>query len=388
MITYNEANKLHKKLKGKIRLESKVDVSNNKALSIAYTPGVAGPCLKIKKNIYNSYKYTNRANQIAIITDGSAVLGLGNIGAEASMPVMEGKSVLFKTFANIDAFPISIKSQNVDKIVETVKLISSNFAGINLEDISAPRCFEIEERLKKELDIPIFHDDQHGTAIVVAAALINALKVVNKNIEEIKIIINGAGAAGIAICRHLLDLNAKNIILVDRYGAINENDSHFNEYQKEMAKITNPNKEYGSLKDVIKNADVFIGVSVKNVLKENMIKQMANDPIFFALANPIPEIEYEKAKKAGAKVVGTGSSKYPNQINNVLAFPGVFKGTLKVLAKTINSKMKIAATYAIANCVSKKQLSENYIIPYSFNKRVHNKVANAVKEACLKSKEF
>ncbi len=376
---------MHEKNKGKISVISKIPVKNKYDLSVAYTPGVAEPCLQIAKNKNDVYKYTSKGNLIAVVTDGTAVLGLGDIGPEASLPVMEGKAILFKEFGNVDAIPIAIASKNVEEIIKTVKLISPGLGGINLEDISAPRCFEIEERLKKELDIPVFHDDQHGTAIVVLAALINSLKIVKKDISKIKIIISGAGAAGIAITKLLSNYGAKNIILVDTKGAIYDGRiEHMNSTKIAIAKITNPKKESGELKEVIKKADLFIGVSGPNTLSLEAAKTMNTKSIIFAMANPVPEISPDDAKKAGAYIIATGRSDYPNQINNVLAFPGIFRGTLDVRAKTINEEMKFAAAIALAEMIDKPTVDR--IIPSPFDKGVADNVAKAVREAAIKTK--
>jgi len=376
-----EALRLHREWKGKIEVVSRAKVENKNDLSLAYTPGVAEPCLAIKENVDLSYEYTRRWNLVAVITDGTAVLGLGDIGPEAGMPVMEGKCVLFKTFANVDAFPLCVKSKDVDEIVKTIKLISGSFGGINLEDISAPRCFEIEKRLKEECDIPIFHDDQHGTAVVTLAAMINALKIVNKDLKEISVVVNGSGAAGIAITKLLMAMGLKDVILCDTKGAIYEGRDNLNAIKEEMAKISNIHKKKGSLGDVIKGADVFIGVSGPGVLTQDMVKSMAKDPIIFAMANPVPEIMPEEAKQAGARVVGTGRSDFANQINNVLAFPGIFRGALDVRARDINDAMKIAAAEAIAGLISDEELNEEYIIPAPFDERVAKAVAEAVAKA-------
>lgn len=382
---FEESLKLHEKSKGKIEVISKIKVETREDLSLAYTPGVAEPCRRIHQNEDDVYKYTSKGNIVAVVTDGTAVLGLGDIGPKAALPVMEGKSILFKEFADVDAFPICIDSKNVDDIVKTVKLIAPGLGGINLEDIGAPRCFEIEEKLKKELDIPVFHDDQHGTAIVVLAGLINALKIVDKKIEDIKIIINGAGAAGTAIANLLTAAGAKNIIACDKSGALYAGMPNMNEAKSELADATNPNKEKGSLADVMNNADVFIGVSAADVVKAEMVKTMAKDAVILAMANPTPEIMPDIALAAGARVVGTGRSDFPNQINNVLVFPGVFRGALNVRAKEINLEMKIAAAHAIANYIKADELNENNIIPSALDKGVASAVAQAIEEAARKS---
>ena len=377
--------KQHEEWAGKIEVISRAPISNKEELSVAYTPGVAEPCLEIQKDVDLSYKYTRRHNLVAVITDGTAVLGLGDIGPEAGMPVMEGKCALFKTFGGVDAFPLCIRSKDVDEIVNTVKLLAGSFGGVNLEDISAPRCFEIERRLKECCDIPIFHDDQHGTAVVVLAAMINALKIVGKDIRNIKVVTSGAGAAGIAIIKLLISMGLKNVIMCDRKGAIYEGREGLNAEKIEMAKITNVNCEKGSLADVIKGADVFIGVSAPGTVTKEMVATMAKDPILFPMANPVPEITPDEAKAGGAAVVGTGRSDYPNQINNVLAFPGIFRGALDVRARDINDEMKVAAAYAIAGLVSDAELNPEYIIPYAFDERVGKTVAAAVKEAAIKT---
>ncbi|MCR4960249.1 MAG: NAD-dependent malic enzyme, partial [Lachnospiraceae bacterium] len=375
----------HAEWAGKIEVIARCPVTNKDELSVAYTPGVAEPCLEIQKDVDLSYKYTRRHNLVAVITDGTAVLGLGDIGPEAGMPVMEGKCALFKTFGDVDAFPLCIRSKDVDEIVNTVKLLAGSFGGVNLEDISAPRCFEIERKLKEVCDIPIFHDDQHGTAVVVLAAMINALKVVKKDIKDIKVVTSGAGAAGIAIIKLLVSMGLKNVVMCDRTGAIYEGREGLNSEKVEMAKITNRNMENGSLADVIKGADVFIGVSAPGTVTAEMVKTMAPNAILFPMANPVPEITPDEAKAGGAAVIGTGRSDYPNQINNVLAFPGIFRGALDVRAKDINDEMKVAAAYAIASLVSDEELSPEYIIPKAFDPRVGKTVAAAVAEAARKS---
>ena len=381
-----ESLKKHYEWKGKIESAYRVPVSTKEELCLAYTPGVAEPCMAIHNDVNKSYELTRRWNTVPVITDGTAVLGLGDIGPEAGMPVMEGKCALFKAFANVDAFPICIKSKNVEEIIQTIKLISGSFGGINLEDISAPRCFEIETRLKEELDIPVFHDDQHGTAIVVGAALMNALKLANKKIDEIKVVLNGAGAAGIAICKYLLALGVKDVVAVDRFGIIVEGDDRFNDAQKELAKVTNREMISGTLADAMKGRDVFIGVSVANVVTKEMVRSMNEKAILFPLANPVPEISYEDAKEAGAFIVGTGSSEKPNQINNVLVFPGLFRGALDVRASTVNREMMIAASKGIMNCVSDEELNQEYILPYAWDERAHASVAKHVSEAAVATK--
>ncbi len=376
-----EALKKHYEWQGKIEITSRTSVENSRDLSLAYTPGVAQPCLEIEKDYSKSFELTRRSNLIAVVTDGSAVLGLGNIGPEAGMPVMEGKCVLFKEFAGVDAFPICIRSNDVDEIVDTVYRISGSFGGINLEDIAAPRCFEIEKKLKERCDIPVFHDDQHGTAICVAAAMTNALKLVKKNIGDIKCVINGAGAAGTAIGGLLLSLGVKNLIMCDKFGAICEGMEDLSEAHKALSKITNPNKEKGTLKEIIKNADVFIGVSAPGLLSAEDIKNMNDKAVVFAMANPTPEIMPDEALKGGAAIVGTGRSDFPNQINNVLAFPGIFRGALDVRASDINDEMKMAAVYAIASLVSDDELASDYILPKAFDKRIAKTVAKAVAKA-------
>jgi len=376
-----ESLKKHYDWNGKIEVISRAKIDTRVDLSLAYTPGVAEPCLEIQKDNTKSYELTRRSNLVAVITDGTAVLGLGDIGPLASMPVMEGKCALFKEFADVDAFPICVKSKDVDEIVKTIELISGSFGGINLEDISAPRCFEIEKKLKEVCDIPVFHDDQHGTAIVVGAALLNALKVVKKDISNVKVVINGAGSAGIAIGKHLLNMGIKNLIMVDRFGIICKGDRGLNSAHKEMAELTNKECLTGSLADAMVGADVFIGVSAPNVVSENMIKSMANDAIVFPMANPTPEIMPDLAKNAGARIVGTGRSDFPNQINNVLAFPGIFRGALDCRTSCINEEMKIATSYALASLISDEELNEENIIPNALDKRVAMAVSEAVKKA-------
>ncbi len=380
-----ESLRLHGEWKGKIEVVSRVSVDTKEDLSLAYTPGVAQPCLEIQKDIDKSYELTRRHNLCAVVTDGTAVLGLGDIGPEAGMPVMEGKCVLFKSFGGVDAFPICIKSKDVDEIVNTVYLISGSFGGINLEDIASPRCFEIERKLKEKCDIPIFHDDQHGTAIITLAGLTNALKVVGKKKEEVRIVTSGAGAAAISIVRLLLSAGFENIIMTDRNGAIYEGREGLNWIKEEMARVTNKEKKAGSLADVIKGADVFIGVSAPNVLTGEMVMTMNRDPIVFACANPTPEIMPEEAKGAGAKVVATGRSDYPNQVNNVLAFPGVFRGAFDCRASDINEEMKMAAAAALSSLVSDEELNEDYILPKAFDPRVGETVAKAVAEAARRT---
>lgn len=385
MTIYEESLNYHESKRGKIEIVPRAEVNNSKDLSLAYTPGVAQPCLEIEKNPDLAYVYTRRWNTIAVVSDGTAVLGLGDIGPLASLPVMEGKAVLFKTFGDVDAFPIIINSKDPDEIVNTIANISLSFGGINLEDISAPRCFEIEKKLKEKVDIPVFHDDQHGTAVVTLAALINALKIVKKELKDLKVVMNGAGSAGVAITKLLLSSGVKNIIMCDRKGAIYKGMEYGNESKAEIAEITNPEGLTGSLADVIKDADVFIGVSAPNTVTEDMVKTMKKDAIIFAMANPTPEIFPEDAKRAGARIIGTGRSDFPNQINNVLAFPGIFRGALDVRAKDINEEMKIAAAYAIANSISDEELKEDYIIPKAFDMKVQKAVAKAVSEAAAKS---
>jgi len=380
-----EALKLHKENQGKLMVKTKVQVKDEHDLSLAYSPGVAEPCREIYRDSEKIYEYTNKPNFVAVISNGTAVLGLGNIGARASMPVMEGKAVLFKEFGGVDAFPICIEEEDPDKLIETIKKISIVFGGINLEDIKAPECFYIEERLKKELDIPIFHDDQHGTAIITLAGLINSLILVDKDMEEIKVVVNGAGAAGVSIVKLLLSEGVKDIIVLDSKGTIYEGRGDLNDSKKELARITNRNNIKGNLGEVIKGADVFIGVSIADVLTEEMVSSMAADPIIFAMANPDPEIKPDLALKAGASVVGTGRSDYPNQVNNVLAFPGIFRGALDVRAKEINEEMKKAAAYALARLVSDEELSAEYVIPKPFDRRVGPAVAAAVAQAAIET---
>lgn len=370
--------KMHEENKGKVEVISKVKIKDRDDLSTAYTPGVAEPCRKIRDNKADVYKYTCKGNMVAVVSDGTAVLGLGDIGPEAAIPVMEGKSILFKEFGNVDAFPICLDTKDVDEIVETVKRIAPVFGGINLEDISAPRCFEIERRLKEELDIPVFHDDQHGTAIVVSAGLINALKLVGKPFDQANVVINGAGSAGISICRLLLQLGIGNVVLVDKNGALCPEQDWMNPAQTEMAEITNKDRQTGALAEIMKGKDVFIGVSAPNIVTADMVASMAKDPIVFAMANPTPEIMPEEAKKGGVRVMATGRSDYPNQINNVLVFPGIFRGALDAKATAITEEMKIAAAKAIASIVSDDELNEEYIIPGAFDERVARVVAKAV----------
>ena len=376
---------LHRKVQGKLEVIPRVPVKNAEDLSLAYTPGVAEPCLEIQKDISKSYELTRRWNTCLVVTDGSAVLGLGDIGPEAGMPVMEGKCVLFKSFGDVDAFPLCIKSKDVDEIVNTIYLISGSFGGVNLEDIAAPRCFEIERKLKEKCDIPIFHDDQHGTAVITLAGLNNALKLVKKNITDIKVAVSGAGAAATAITKLLLTAGVKDIIMCDSRGIICQGRAGLNAAKEEMAAVTNPRNLSGSLADAVKGADVFIGVSAPGVLTAEMVKSMAEDAIVFACANPIPEIDPAEAKAAGARVISTGRSDYPNQINNVLAFPGIFRGTFDVRASDINDAMKLAASKALADLVSDEELSEDYIIPAAFDPRVGKAVAKAVAEAARAS---
>ncbi len=380
-----ESLRLHGEWKGKIEVISRVPVKSKDDLSLAYTPGVAQPCLAIREDYNKSFTLTRRSNLVAVITDGTAVLGLGDIGPEAGMPVMEGKCALFKAFGDVDAFPICIRSKDVDEIVRTIYLISGSFGGINLEDIAAPRCFEIERRLKEICDIPIFHDDQHGTAIVVGAALINALKVVGKEIGEVKVVINGAGSAGIAIAKHLMNLGVRYIKMADSVGVLCEGRERMNPAKDEIARITNPEKLSGSLADTMKGADVFIGVSAPHVVTQDMVRSMADGPILFPMSNPVPEIEPDEALAAGAAVVGTGRSDHPNQINNVLVFPGLFRGALDVRASDINEEMKQAASHALAALVSPEELNPKYVLPAAFDPRVGPAVAKAVAQAARDS---
>ena len=378
---YNQMSlKMHEENHGKLEVVSKVAINDRDDLSTAYTPGVAEPCRRIHANPADVYKYTCKANTVAVVSDGTAVLGLGDIGPEAAIPVMEGKSVLFKRFAGVDAFPICLDTKDVDEIVETVKRIAPVFGGINLEDISAPRCFEIESRLKEELDIPVFHDDQHGTAIVVSAGLINALKLVGKPFDKANVVINGAGSAGISICK----LGIGNVVLVDKNGALCLGEDWMNPAQAAMAEVTNKDKQTGALAEIMKGKDVFIGVSAPNIVTAEMVASMANDPIVFAMANPTPEIMPEEAKKGGVRVMATGRSDYPNQINNVLVFPGIFRGALDAKAKAITEEMKIAAAKAIASIVTDEELNEEYIIPGAFDERVAKVVAKAVSDEAKK----
>jgi malate dehydrogenase (oxaloacetate-decarboxylating) len=380
-----ESLRLHREWRGKIEVTPRAKVDSSEALSLAYTPGVAAPCLEIQKHPEESFNLTRRWNTVAVVTDGTAVLGLGDIGPEAGMPVMEGKCVLFKAFGDVDAIPLCVRSKDPDDIVKTVSLLAGSFGGINLEDISAPRCFEIEQRLQEVCDIPVFHDDQHGTAVITLAGMMNALKLVGKKIEDVRIVTSGAGAAGIAIIRLLIEMGLKNVIMTDRKGAIYEGREGLNPIKKEMAKITNRERVEGSLADVIKGADVFIGVSAPGTLTKEMVGSMAKDPIIFACANPVPEIMPDEAKAGGAAVVSTGRSDFPNQVNNVLAFPGIFRGALDVRATRINEEMKIAAAKAIAGCVSDDELNADYILPHAFDPRVKDAVASAVAQAARES---
>lgn len=385
MTIYDESVRFHEKMQGKIEVMSRVEVNTSQDMSLAYTPGVAEPCLEIQKDPEKAYIYTRKWNTIAVVSDGTAVLGLGDIGPLASLPVMEGKAVLFKSFGNVDAFPIILDTKDVDEIVETVVRISPSFGGINLEDISAPRCFEIERKLKERCDIPIFHDDQHGTAVVTLAGLLNGLKLVGKKLADIKIVINGAGAAGNSVTKLLLSSGVKNIIMCDRTGALYDGMDRGDAEKRKIAALTNPEKQKGILADVIKGADVFIGVSAPGVLTGEMINTMNKDSIVFAMANPTPEILPEEAKRAGVRIIGTGRSDYPNQVNNVLAFPGIFRGALDARARDINEAMKVAAAYAIANAIPENELRDDYIIPKAFNREVQKMVAEAVRDAAVKS---
>ena len=382
---FEESLKLHEERKGKISITSKVKVETRDDLSLAYTPGVAEPCRKIHEDQENVYKYTSKGNLVAVVTDGTAVLGLGDIGPMAGMPVMEGKAILFKEFADVDAFPILIDSKDVDEIVNAVRLIAPTFGGINLEDIGAPRCFEVEEKLKKLVDIPVFHDDQHGTAIVVLAGVINALKVVDKKLEDIKVVINGAGAAGTAIAKLLLSSGVKNLIAVDKVGILYRGMEKIDDAKDALAEISNPDNIKGGLSDALVGADLFVGVSAPGILKPEMVKSMNKDAIIFAMANPTPEIMPDEAKAAGARVVGTGRSDFPNQVNNVLAFPGIFRGALDVRAKEINEEMKLAAAYAIADYIKDEDVNENNVIPSALDKNVATKVAEAIAKAARES---
>ena len=380
-----ESLKKHYEWNGKIEVIARCPVETREDMSLAYTPGVAEACMVINDDVNKSFELTRRSNLVAVVTDGTAVLGLGDIGPEAGMPVMEGKCALFKKFADVDAFPLCIKSKDVDEIVRTIYLLSGSFGGINLEDIAAPRCFEIEKKLKECCDIPIFHDDQHGTAVVVLAGVINALRVVNKKLSDVKIVVNGLGAAGTAISKMLIAAGAKNMVLVDRRGIIDENDTLLGEERQALAKITNPEKLTGGLTEAIKNADVFVGVSAPGIVSEEMIKSMNTDAVVFAMANPTPEIMPDKAKNAGARVVGTGRSDFPNQINNVLVFPGIFRGALDCGATDINEEMKLAAAYALANHISENELNEENIIPSALDRSVASEIAEAVKKAAIES---
>ncbi|MFN2339771.1 MAG: NADP-dependent malic enzyme [Halanaerobium sp.] len=381
-----EALKMHKDNQGKLMVKTKVAVKDEHDLSLAYSPGVAAPCLEIEKDNDKIYDYTNKANFVAVVSDGSAVLGLGDIGAAASMPVMEGKAVLFKEFGGVDAFPICLDESDPDKLIEIVKKMESVWGGINLEDIKAPKCFYIEERLKEELNIPVFHDDQHGTAIITIAGLINSLKIVDKKIEDIKVVVNGAGAAGVSIIDLLIAEGVKDIIALDSKGAIYEGRDNLNDSKKELAKITNKDNKAGGLAEIMKGTDVFIGVSIADLVSKDMVRSMNTDPIIFAMANPVPEIMPDKAFEAGAKIVGTGRSDFPNQVNNVLAFPGIFRGALDVRAKEINKKMKQAAAYALADLIAEDDLKPDYVIPKPFDPRVGPHVAAAVAQAAIDTK--
>ena len=379
-----ESLKKHAQWRGKIEVACRVPISCREELGVAYTPGVAEPCLAIRDDIEKSFELTRRWNTVPVITDGTAILGLGDIGPEAGMPVMEGKCALFKAYGDVDAFPICIKSKDTEEIIRTIKLISGSFGGINLEDISAPRCFEIEKRLLEELDIPVFHDDQHGTAIVVCAALLNALKLAGKGVGEVKAVVNGAGAAGIAISRFLLDIGIRDLTVCDKAGII-RNSEEFNAPQRELAKVINPQGKSGTLADAMRGADVFVGVSVAGVVSKEMVRSMASRPIIFPMANPVSEIGYDDAMEAGAFIVGTGSSAYPNQINNVLVFPGLFRGALDARARTVNREMLLAAARGLQGCVGEDQLKRDYILPYAWDKKAHEAVAAAVKQAAIDS---
>jgi malate dehydrogenase (oxaloacetate-decarboxylating) len=385
MSIQDEAVRIHKEWRGKIEVTSRAPVNNKYDLSVAYTPGVAEPCLEIKKNTDLSYEYTRRWNLVAVVTDGTAVLGLGDIGPEAGMPVMEGKCVLFKTFGDVDAFPLCVRSKNVDDIVNTVRLLAGSFGGVNLEDISAPRCFEIEAKLKETCDIPIFHDDQHGTAVVTAAAMINAMKLTGRSLKDQEVVVSGAGAAGVAVTRLLMGMGLKNVTLCDSKGAIYKGREGLNPFKQQMAEISNREMKKGRLKDVIAGADIFIGVSAPGIVTEEMVSSMSENPIIFAMSNPTPEIMPDLAKAAGAAVVGTGRSDFPNQINNVLAFPGIFRGALDVRASDINDDMKIAAAYAIADFVPADRLSAEYILPAPFEEGIGAAVAKAVARVARES---
>ncbi|MCC3143975.1 NAD-dependent malic enzyme [Halanaerobium sp. Z-7514] len=378
-----EALKMHKDNQGKLMVKTKVAVNDEHDLSLAYSPGVAEPCLEIEREPDKIYEYTNKANFVAVVSDGSAVLGLGDIGAAASMPVMEGKAVLFKEFGGVDAFPICLDESDPDKLIEIVKKMESVWGGINLEDIKAPKCFYIEDRLKEELNIPVFHDDQHGTAIITIAGLINSLKIVDKKIEDIKVVVNGAGAAGVSIIDLLLAEGVKDIVALDSKGAIYKGRDNLNESKKELAKITNKNNQAGDLAEIMKGTDVFIGVSIANLVSKDMVRSMNADPIIFAMANPVPEIMPDDAFAAGAKIVGTGRSDFPNQVNNVLAFPGIFRGALDVRAREINREMKQAAAYALADLIAEDELKADYVIPKPFDPRVGPHVAAAVAQAAI-----
>ena len=375
--------KAHKEWKGKIEIVSRVEVDSREKLSVAYTPGVAAPCLAIHDDVDKSFDLTRRWNTVPVITDGTAVLGLGDIGPEAGMPVMEGKCALFKAFGDVDAYPLCLQTKDTEEIIRTIKLLAGSFGGVNLEDISAPRCFEIESRLKKELNIPVFHDDQHGTAIITAAALLNALKLTGKSIGDIRVVVNGAGAAGIAIAKFVMSFGVKDVIAVDRMGILAEGDTRFNVPQQELARITNRNKLTGTLADAMKGADVFIGVSVANCVTKDMVRSMAEKPILFTCANPVPEIQPADAIEAGAYILGTGSSEYPNQINNVLVFPGLFRGALDVRANTVNYEMMQAASRGIAASIPEDELACDRILPYAYERRAHEAVARAVAEAAI-----